>query len=212
LLRFLNAANAVTLCGLAAAVFSALLAAEGRLPAALIALIVSGLCDLFDGFVARKLQRTDEEKAFGAHLDSAVDACSFAVAPAVLLWGLGLRSAPERALLVFFACCAVWRLAYFDTVGLAPGDDPGRAAKYYTGVPTTYTALVLPLAALAGFAGAGALRVAAGAAALGLALAMVSPFKIRKPGGAWYAIFLALAVVMIGVYAACGARFAAAAP
>ena len=76
-------------------------------------------------------------------------------------------------------------------------------------VPTTFVALVLPLVLLSGFAGAGALRLAGAAAALGLALLMVSPVKIRKPGGAWYAFFLALAAATAGVYAAFASRFPA---
>lgn len=223
MLRFMNAANALTLLGLAMALSCALFAAEGHPVAAIVALILAGLCDLFDGFVARMLTRTEEEETFGGRLDSVVDACAFAIAPAVLLHGLGLRTGAERVLLVFFSSCAVWRLAYFDTVGLSTGAEkqavhPERGAseardeskeKYYTGLPTTYVALILPFAALAGFAGAGPLRVVANAAALGLALAMVSPWKIRKPGGKWYAFFLLLALCMIGVYSALAARFAA---
>jgi CDP-diacylglycerol--serine O-phosphatidyltransferase len=210
----MNAANALTLLGLAMALSCALFAADGHAVAAIVALIGAGLCDFFDGFVARKLARSEEEKAFGGHLDSVVDACAFGIAPALLLHGLGLRAAPERALLVLFASCAVWRLAYFDTVGLAsvPADPaPGGAAKeakYYTGLPTTYVALVFPIAALAGFAGALPLRVAMNAAALGVALAMVSPLRIKKPGGKWYAIFLVLAIVMIAVYLGLAERFA----
>jgi CDP-diacylglycerol--serine O-phosphatidyltransferase len=149
LIRFWNVANGVTLLGLASALACALLAAHGCVPYATVALIAAGLCDFFDGWVARKLSRTDEEKRFGAHLDSAVDACSFALAPPLLLHAAGLRSPPELALLAFFATCAVWRLAYFDTVGLVQEGEQ----RSYTGVPTTFAALVLPLAFTAGFVG-----------------------------------------------------------
>jgi CDP-diacylglycerol--serine O-phosphatidyltransferase len=203
MLRFMNAANALSLAGLAAALSSAILAIHGRAAHALVALMVSGLCDLFDGFVARKLVRTDDERRFGAHLDSAVDACSFGLAPAILLHTFGLRSTPELALLAIFASCAVWRLAYFDTVGLS--DEGG--ARYYTGLPVTYVALVLPVACLPGFLSASTLRGAAIASAIGLATAMVSPFRIRKPAGKWYAVLLGVAAVVIAVYAGGAPRF-----
>jgi CDP-diacylglycerol--serine O-phosphatidyltransferase len=204
MLRFWNRANALTLCGLAAGLLCALLAAEGRLAHAVVALVCAGLCDLFDGFVARRMQRSEEVKAFGGHLDSVVDACNFGLAPTLLLHGCGMRSAPEIAALVFFTSCAAWRLAYFDTIGLSAEGD----TRYYTGLPTTFTALVLPLLLLSGFASATALRIAANAGALGLGLAMTSGARIPKPGGKWYAVLLAIAVAMIGVYGGLAARFA----
>ncbi len=207
MLRFWNRANALTIAGLAAAVTGAGCAAEGRLAAANVCLVLSGLCDLFDGFLARRLVRSDEEKTFGARLDSVVDGCMFGVAPTVLLLASGMASVPERALLAFFAACAAWRLAYFDTVGLTAAIEGD--ARFYTGLPTTFVALVLPVALLAGFLGALPLRIAANAAALGLALAMVSPLRIPKPGGKWYAVLLLLAIAMIGVYGALAGRYPA---
>ncbi len=205
MLRFMNAANALSLAGLAAALGAALLASSGRGALALVALMVSGLCDLFDGFVARRLPLDEEARRFGARLDSAVDACSFGLAPAVLLHAFGLRSAPEIALLAIFVSCAVWRLAYFDTVGLLGGES---GARYYTGLPVTYVALVLPVACLAGFAGPIPLRAAGALSAAALSVAMVGPWKIRKPGGLWYPALLALALVLIPIYVAFADRFA----
>lgn len=196
MMRFIDAANLLSLAGLASALAGALLAVHGRLAHGLVAMIASGLCDLFDGLVARRLRRTDEQRAFGGRLDSVVDACAFGFAPAIWLHAAGLRSLPECALLAFFAACAVWRLAYFDTVGLATEGE----ARYYTGLPVTYVALVLPLAGLAGLAGRDALRwTLVGATAI-LALAMVSPFRVRKPGGAMYAIFLLAALGLGAAY------------
>lgn len=196
MLRFLDPANALSLVGLASALAGAILAMHGRLAQGLVAMIASGLCDLFDGLVARNLTRTDEQRRFGGHLDSVVDAAAFGFAPAIWMHAAGVRTLPECALLAFFASCAVWRLAYFDTVGLSTEGE----ARYYTGLPVTYVALVIPLAALAGFAGASALRWTLDGAAFALALAMVSPFRVRKPGGAMYAVFLLAAAGMIALY------------
>lgn len=204
--RFIDAANLVSLAGLASALAAALLATRGRLALGLVAMIASGLCDLFDGLIARRLARTDEQKAFGGHLDSAVDACAFGFAPAIWLHAAGLRTPPDCALLAFFAACAVWRLAYFDTVGLSTEG----AARYYTGVPVTYAALVIPLAGLAGFADAEALRWMLRGVALLFAVAMVSPFRTRKPGGPAYVVFLVAAIGMIAIYASLAHRYLAA--
>lgn len=195
MLRFMNPANLLTLAGLGSALASALFALNGELVLSVIALICAGLADLFDGLVARRLKRTPEEERFGARLDSAVDACSFGFAPAILLYAAGMRSPAELALLFALAAAAVWRLAWFDTVPAPEG--PGR---YTEGLPTTYVALVVPLAFLAGFNGPVPLRIAANASAILLALAMVGRFKLRKPWGLWYGVLGATAIGLVVIY------------
>ena len=52
---------------------------------AIICLMVSGLCDMFDGKVARtKKDRTECEKKFGIQIDSLCDAICFGVLPVVI--------------------------------------------------------------------------------------------------------------------------------
>ena len=196
MLRFLDAANALSLVGLWAGLATALLAARGALAPALVALVAAGLCDFFDGTVARRLQRTEEGARFGARLDTTVDAIAFGLAPAVLLHAAGLRSPGELVLLGLYVACAAWRLAYFDAVG--PVTQRGRRA--YVGLPVTYAALVFPLAFLAGFAGPEALRWAAGGSCALMAFWMVAPIAVPKPGGAWYPILFGLGIVLMALY------------
>jgi CDP-diacylglycerol--serine O-phosphatidyltransferase len=204
MLRFLDAANAISLLGLACALGGMVLSVRGLIPWAVVALIGSGLCDIFDGNVARRLTRTDEQKAFGGHLDSLVDCCAFGMAPTMLFHAVGLRSPAELVVIFLFVACAVWRLAYFDTVGLqaVPGER-----RYYVGLPTTFTSLMVPLAMLAGFAGAEPLRIACNVVALGLAAAMVSPFKVPKPTGLAYPIMTCVALGLIALFATQADRF-----
>jgi CDP-diacylglycerol--serine O-phosphatidyltransferase len=201
--RFFDRANALTLVGLAAGVLGIVLSSRGLVPWAVVALITSGFCDALDGRLARGLARTDEQKRFGAHLDTIVDACAFGMAPTALLHAAGLRTPPELAILVLFACCAAWRLAYFDTVGLA--DEGGR--RTFTGLPTTFTAIGLPIALLAGLWGKEALRWGGVVGGLFLAVAMVSPVKVPKPGGKATAVIGAIAFALGVVYATQSARF-----
>jgi CDP-diacylglycerol--serine O-phosphatidyltransferase len=158
--------------------------------------MLAGVCDLFDGLLARRLSRNSRQREFGCHLDSAVDACSFGFAPVVLMHAAGLDHAADIPLLVFFVACAVWRLAWFDTVGLQREGDK----RYFCGLPTTYVALVLPVTFLAGFLGKTWLRGSVGLAALGLALAMISTFPVRKPSGFFYLLFPVGGVVLTVVY------------
>jgi len=195
--QLLDLANALTLTGLVAAVACALLAIHGQLAFAVVALMVSGVCDLFDGVVARRLNRSPEQQSFGGRLDSIVDACSFGFAPVVLMYSAGLNGILEVLLLVFFILCVVWRLAFFDMIGL---QSVGKQ-RYFIGLPVTYVAMILPLAFLAGFWGMLWLRGCVAVAVVGLALAMVSTYRIRKPSGVFYLLFpasgLALAFVFI---------------
>jgi len=199
----MDVANALTLTGLVAAVACCLLAMNGLLAYAVVALMLSGVCDLFDGFVARRLNRSSHQRRFGGHLDSVVDACSFGFAPVVLMYAAGLNSPAEILLLVFFATCAVWRLAYFDTVGLKAD---GRK-RYFHGLPTTYVAVVLPLAFLAGFFGETWLRVSVGVAMVGLAVAMISTFPVRKPTGVYYLLFPICGVALTAVFVTFAGQF-----
>lgn len=195
MLRFFDLANAISLVALLAAAACAWFSIS-RLPAyGVVALIVSGLADLIDGLVARRLARTDEQRRFGQSIDSLVDACSFGFAPAALLYAIGLNQPLDLALLGFFLCCAVWRLAYFDTTGLETSGD----ARYFTGLPTTYVALVLPLVFLTVLATPLWLRASLRVATLVLALAMISPFRCRKPGLVVYAFLLLLAIGVAGL-------------
>ena len=48
-----------------------------------ICLVTAGICDLFDGVVARKSKRTDTERAFGVQIDSLADMISFIAFPRI---------------------------------------------------------------------------------------------------------------------------------
>ncbi|RMG18833.1 MAG: hypothetical protein D6731_01180 [Planctomycetota bacterium] len=201
MVRFMNRANAITLAGACAGLAAALLAVRGHVAYAFAALIVCGLCDVFDGLVARRLERSEEEKTFGGRLDSLVDAVSFGAVPPVVLHEAGLRSPPELLLLGLFLCCAVWRLAYFDTVGLV--QEPGARPRY-RGLPTTFSALALPLAGTVGFHDPQALRLALDVAVPALALFMIAPLRFPKPSGVWYVLIPACGVGLLVLYAVWG--------
>jgi CDP-diacylglycerol--serine O-phosphatidyltransferase len=195
MLRFWDRANAITLGALVLSCAVALLAMRQSHVLAMIALIGAGICDLFDGIVARRLNRTHEEQIFGQRLDSLVDACAFGVAPLVLCCGLGLTTLPDCFLLVFFTCCVVWRLAYFDTVGM----EQDGVQRFYVGLPTTYVALVIPLVFLSVLTNVDFMRMLLRVALLGLAGAMVSSLRVPKPRMTGYVFLLILALVVVSI-------------
>ena len=68
------------------------LAGHGHPYIGAIFLLISGLCDAFDGMIARtKTDRTEQEKQYGIQIDSLSDLVAFGVLPACI--GAGLYKA-----------------------------------------------------------------------------------------------------------------------
>ena len=112
---FVNAANLITSGTLAAGFAAVMLAAEGRLHWAAVAVVVAAVLDAVDGEVAR---RTSVSERFGGNLDSLADLVAFGVAPALMLQRGGLQDVPVVGT---GACLAsllagAWRLARFPLV------------------------------------------------------------------------------------------------
>jgi CDP-diacylglycerol--serine O-phosphatidyltransferase len=122
-------------------------------------LMICGLCDTFDGRVARsKKNRTKKEKDFGVQIDSLSDLVAFGVLPTCIGIALYKRDMfmgkssilahiPYGVIILIgalFILCALIRLAYFNiTVEETQSDSLGDE-KYYFGLPVTSTALIFP--------------------------------------------------------------------
>ena len=194
--RLIDTANALTLTSLVAGFAAILFAIQGLFSAALIALIIAGICDLFDGVLARSKQRGDQQRALGQRLDSLVDGCSFGLAPAVVLFAFGLNAPWQIVLLAVFVVATVLRVGYYDVVGL---DEEANGKNYYQGLPCTYVALVLPLAFLLRPALGSMHEVVLTVIVIGLIVAMTASVKIVKPRGLAYVGFATLAVTVCSV-------------
>ncbi|MBR2523480.1 MAG: CDP-alcohol phosphatidyltransferase family protein [Clostridiales bacterium] len=160
-------------------------------------LMLSGICDLFDGAVARKVKRTDEEKAFGVELDSLVDVISFIVLPIVLFCAIGFVSVYHFILYSFYAIAGIARLAYFN---IDTADTQGPV-KYYTGLPVTYVALIFPVIYLIrGFISGNIFAAIYPATMALIAVFEVIRIKVIKPRGIAYVFFGLLAIAMLVIY------------
>ena len=116
-----------------------LCATKGNIFYAIILLMFAGLCDMFDGKVARtKKKRTIEERHFGIQLDSLADVVSFGVLPATIGYMLG---AP-LILVVLFPTAGLIRLAWFNVLEITRNSS--EPVKAYTGLPITSSAMVFP--------------------------------------------------------------------
>ena len=136
----------LTYLSLVSAVLGMTFAHKGLFGAAMWCLFLSGFCDAFDGTVARtKKNRTEDEKAFGIQLDSLCDVVSFGVAPAFILYCLGVDSVLGVAILCGYCICAVIRLAFFNVQESKRQQVETGTNKYYRGLPVTNSAAIFPL-------------------------------------------------------------------
>lgn len=140
---YFSLANTITLLGLASSVVAVFCSSQKMYPLAVVMLLIAGLCDMFDGRIARiTASRARREKIYGVQLDSLADVISFGVVPALISYNMGYREVLDLILYILFIVCGAIRLAYFNTQALS--DTPDLNMKYFTGVPIPVSCVLLP--------------------------------------------------------------------
>ncbi|MBQ3669441.1 MAG: CDP-alcohol phosphatidyltransferase family protein [Clostridia bacterium] len=139
----------LTYLGVTSAVIGMVEAMNGNFRTAILCLLICGLCDMFDGTVARtRKNRTTDEKRFGVQIDSLCDVICFGVFPAII----GLCLCPINVFTVlcsvFFVLAGVIRLAYFNVQEQSREETGDGKREYYLGMPITMSALIMPAVAL----------------------------------------------------------------
>ena len=174
---------------------------HGRKTKALFCLAVSGLCDAFDGRIARKkTDRTEDEKAFGIQIDSLCDIVCFGVLPSVICFTLGVDGAAGMLVIAWYCICGVIRLAQFNVT--AQGRSGETEEKLcYRGLPITSASVVLPVMCLVGTripAGIFVLLLHFILAAMGLLFVLDMPFPtLKRKGLAFFAAIVAAALLLL---------------
>ena len=184
----------LTYMGLASAAMGMILTFQGFAKYALFCLAFSGLCDMFDGKVARlKKDRTEDEKRFGIQIDSLCDVVCFGAFPMILCYSIGMRGPAGISILVFYLIAGVIRLAFFNVMEEKRQDETDEARKYYQGLPITSIAIILPLFCtlrpLLGHRFLSELHICI----LTVGLLFIINFPLRKPG--WKMLTLLVAIV-----------------
>ncbi|MBR1444497.1 MAG: CDP-alcohol phosphatidyltransferase family protein [Firmicutes bacterium] len=132
----------LTYFGLAVSIYGMVLALGGDQRTAMACLVIAGLCDAFDGKVARsKKNRTEMEKNFGIQIDSLCDLICFGMFPAVVAYSLNIHA----AIMIIFVLAGVIRLAYFNVTEEERQKEEGGKRKYYQGFPITSSSIFLPI-------------------------------------------------------------------
>lgn len=115
---------------------------------AVLCLLLSGLCDTFDGLVAStRKNRSTGDKLFGVQIDSLCDLVSFGVAPVMIGFAMGMRKWYFIALFAAYVLSALVRLAYFNVLELTRSQaaEEGKREKSFVGVPVTQVSMSLPV-------------------------------------------------------------------
>ncbi|MDE5648293.1 MAG: CDP-alcohol phosphatidyltransferase family protein [Oscillospiraceae bacterium] len=132
--------------GIASEITGIYIAMDGRhIIFSVIALMISGLCDMFDGKIARTRKRTEPEKRFGIQIDSLCDLICFGLLPGAIGYAIGMREFYHTVILILFTLAAVIRLAYFNVMEEERQTKTEENRKTYEGLPVTSVALILPL-------------------------------------------------------------------
>ena len=126
-------------------------AVTGNPFSAMLCLMASGVCDMFDGMIARTRKKsTDEEKRFGIQLDSLCDIVCFGVLPAAT--GIAMAEGQSTLLQVaswafgaLLILGALIRLAYFNVTEETRQSSETGHRTHFLGVPITTSAIVFPM-------------------------------------------------------------------
>lgn len=186
----------LTYLGFSSGMIGLFLAITGNTFWAIFCLMFSGLCDMFDGKVARtKKKRTTEERHFGVQLDSLSDLVCFGVLPAVIGYSLGIKNTYLIPLIVIYPLAALIRLAYFNVLEITRNSS--SPVKEYTGLPVTSSALIFPFIYIfRKFLGCYFIFIY-GFMLFIVALLFVSKIKIKKPNMKVMVGFIIIGVIEI---------------
>lgn len=171
---------------------------NGEFHAAAIGLVLAFFFDGIDGPISKRIPgRTDNDRAFGANIDSLVDMVGAGATLAVVLLAYGDFAIGYVPGAFAIAGAAALRLSYFNVYGLAPG------TTRYVGLPTDQAIIVIAaVLLLEGQINGDVFSIVLYGAVIGVAGLMVSPLRIPKLVGVSFYAFNALAFAIAAGHAA----------
>lgn len=158
-------------------------------------LLFCGLCDAFDGKVARtKKDRTSSQKKFGIQIDSLSDLVAFGVLPASIGAAMFRRLSLENehmprsytvlifAVFAFYVLAAMIRLAYFNVLEEERQSSSEGERQSYVGLPVTSASIIFPLVLVVHYILPADITPIYFAVMLFVGALFVSKIKVTKPG------------------------------
>lgn len=148
MLGYYNYTVIMTYFGLVVSLVGIFQALNGNLLFAIICLMISGVCDMFDGKIASKRDRTDDEKKFGIQIDSFSDLICFGVFPAIICFQNDRKNKIFMTVSAAYILAALIRLSFFNVKEEERQNSTNEQRKSYQGLPVTAIALIAPLTLL----------------------------------------------------------------
>lgn len=198
MLGFYDYTVVLTYVSLGISILGILRSINGDFKMAIFCLALSGLCDMFDGKIARtKKDRTEDEKKFGIQIDSLCDVICFGALPIIICYCIGMRSIAGVVILILYGVASVIRLGYFNVMEEKRQSQTEEVRKYYQGLPITSMAIILPFIYL--------IRRYCGihflftlhAAVVMIGILFISDIKVKKPQNP--AVILIVALVALAL-------------
>ena len=124
---FITLGNAA--CGVLSVFLAMLYMASGSLTHFLLSALMTPLAFVFDVFDGKVARWRHQHSPLGRELDSLADVISFGVGPAALGFAAGLQGGWDIAILCYFVCCGVSRLARFN---ITAERSPPTSARWRT--------------------------------------------------------------------------------
>lgn len=195
---FYNYTVLLTYIGLLSSLLGIFLAFTGNVSGAVICLLFSGVCDMFDGKIARtKKDRTAQEKSFGIQIDSLCDVICFGVFPAFLGIAVGADQWWELLIAALFCLCGVIRLAYFNVLESDRQSVSAEKCSGYVGIPITTSALMVPLLMCFRKLLGKYLALAYSALLFVMGICYIAPLHVKKPGKIGCAVIILIGIIVL---------------
>ena len=181
MIGYYNYTVILTYIGTVFGFFGIYCASSKDIQTALYCLLIAGFCDLFDGKIASTMKRTKAEKRFGIQIDSLSDLICFGLLPATIVLRSTDGNALYTAISAMYLLCALIRLAWFNVDEEERQNNATGERETYLGLPVTMSAIIIPFF----FGLSKLLKIDIGLCSpwvlLCVAIAFISPFKLKKP-------------------------------
>lgn len=149
---------------------------------AMICLMGSGICDMFDGTIAATRKRNKNEKCFGIQIDSLSDLICFGVLPAIIVYSMSGQTTVALIISSLYTLCALMRLAYFNVLEEERQQARTPGEKSYMGLPVTCAALIFPAVYILQYRLGLQSKMIYELVMAAVAAAFIIAVKIKKPG------------------------------
>lgn len=194
LIGYYNYTVVLTYIGMLVGFMGIVFASANKTSQAIVCLMVSGLCDMFDGAIASTRQRTKQEKRFGVQIDSLSDLICFGVLPACITVSNN-KAIVSVIICGFYILTALIRLAYYNVDEEERQNNTTDRRKIYLGLPVTSIALLYPIIFLKYGINNSCVIYPVLLAVVGIAF--VVPFKLKKCNLVGEAILTVVGIIVL---------------